>query len=126
MSAYAEKKDRNHLILSDNNANKVNITFNAYGGTRGKLTFISPNNSPVLSPGDTMEVDTVGVLKAKKRISFLCDADNPDGKKADCEFIITEEGGNIISYRFQRDFTGTPAVPVDEDSPFLTFYCTFE
>lgn len=126
MSSYTEKKDKNILQLSTNGNNQVTVTMNCYHGTTGKLTFIAPNNSPTISCGQTTLVDSVEALKKKGMIGFLGDFDNYDGLPSDVEFILQEVGGNTLTYRFPADYTGNPAVPNDEESPYLTFYCKFK
>ena len=98
-----------------------------YNGTTGVLSFISSNTSHSIKCGATAVIDTVEALKNKKHriISFSWDAENYDGKAAKASFKIWEQGGNSITYTFPDDYEGSPDVPENEDSPFLTFYCTF-
>lgn len=125
MSAYSENQNTNKLRLSSNGSNEVKVEMNCYHGTTAGLSFISPKHSPYIEKGETAVIDTVESLKAKGMIAFICDADNYSGAAGSLEFIISEVGGNSITYRFPSDYDGTPDVAKDEDSPFLTFYCKF-
>ena len=126
MASYMEKEDKNELILSANDKREVKITMTGiYGATAG-LSFISPNHSQYIEVGTTVLIDNVASLKSEGSIFFSCDADNYGGLAAVIEFKIFEVKGRSITYRFPDDFTGTPNVPGNEDSPLLSFKCNFK
>lgn len=113
--------------MSGNGGNQVTIQMDCFSGTIAGLTFISPMHSPYLNCGDKTVVDSVGSLRKKGMIAFVCDADNPSDQQAKMTFTIEEIGGNSIVYSFPDDFSNPEnGVPEDEDSPYLTFYCKFE
>ena len=126
MASYTEKVDRNELILSSNDKNEVKITMNGLHGTHAGLSFISPNHSQYIEAGTTVLIDNVASLKNEGMVYFSCDADNYGGMLAVVEFKILEVKGNSITYRFPDDFTGTPNVPGNEDSPLVGFKCNFK
>ncbi len=122
MAIYKEKPTKLNLNLSSN-SNTVTIEFNSFQGTVGSLMFIY-KGAKVVKVGEKIKMDSANKLK-DKTLTFGGAANNPDGEKISLGFIISEENGESIEYKFTDDYSGTPEYTNDQE-PNYEFKVNFK